>query len=349
MKSCGKVLLGFLVWATLLTETVGAQDRQEGLGRRAQQIRGGGVVPGVRKANRNALGAYHDGLQRGAQSPLAKLREISPLAYRSAGLLPDPYLPLTPIQRILNQRNILRVRSSLGKTGTALLGRSRQGPGASTSLASAWASDAARGTSIAAVAQPTATGEAPASFEDALADRLKKAAAQNFELGMTYFREGDWARARYHFDLTKDLWLDKSRPYVASMLVSFEMGDYHQSIAELLRALQLAKTLDDLRIEGFADKFFAGDDPETRRRALSRMVDSVNRFVLGAKDDSVWKLLLAYCSWVNGDLAVAVSAADDAAQGAKEPYVVHVRRFRDMLAEEQRAAETAVTTQPVAE
>jgi tetratricopeptide (TPR) repeat protein len=186
-------------------------------------------------------------------------------------------------------------------------------------------------------------------FEDALADRLDKMAEENFELGMTYFRDGNFLLARHHFDMARDVWRDKPRCHIATMLVAYEMSDTNQAVNELMQALRMAKTLDDLKIEDFLDKFYAGDDPDKKRQALSRTVDSVNMFAQAVKDAPAApaaNMLLAYYSWLNGDLVTAVSAADRASRALPDDAAEPVRRFRDMLVEKQRAAETGTTDQP---
>jgi hypothetical protein len=338
------VMLGLLVGVSLAPTAVRAQQRPDSLGEKAEQIRTGTAITGVRKINRANLNTYYNSRVSTTGYRLTRLRQMLPMGREGLSLLSDPSAPQTRIQRILEDRNLLRVRSPLAKSGTALLGRVTPGLGTEGRMGAPWGSSAVLGTTTEpttqSTTQPADDGQGPVRFEVALADRLNATAARNFELGAACFRAGDLLRARYHFDLTKDLWLDQARPYVASMIVSFEVGDYNRSALELLRAFQLAKTLDDLRIDGFADKFLAGDDEEQRQRMLTRMVDTVNRFALTDREDPMPKVLLAYYSWLNGDVSVAVATAEEAARGASEPKAGNIRKFHDMLAEEQRAATT---------
>ena len=235
-------------------------------------------------------------------------------------------------------------RSEMGASKNGLPGMAWPvSPTAGRLATSAPTSDAAD-----AATEPSGEARPPVRFEDAIAERLNKRAEEEFELGIAYFREGDLIQARDHFDLTKNLWLDQARPHVASMVVSFQAQNYYQAVNDELRALQLAKTLDDLRIDGFVDKFYSGSDPQKKQQAFNRTVELVNRMVQGAPDTSLARVLLAHYSWVNGDLSTAVSAADAVARTAPEPNAGYVRKFRDMLVEEQQAGEAKATTQPAA-
>ncbi|HVP13461.1 MAG TPA: hypothetical protein VMV94_19970 [Phycisphaerae bacterium] len=345
MTTWRNMLLAFALCAALVVQTAGAQQSSsDGLGKRAEQAKSGTIVPGITRTRGTNISTFYSAELRKSQTRLERLRTISPLATQRMGLLPDPTVPLTPIQRILDQRNFLRARSSLGRAETAFLGRSLplagegvvpQSPGVLTAAATTTTS-------------PAGEAPAPLRLEETLQERINKTADDNFELGMSYCREGDLLRARYHFDLAKHLWLDKSRPRLACMAVAFESEDYFQATAELLQALRLAKTLDDLRIEGFADQFYPGNDPAEKRRALARTIDAVNRFVVATDNNPLAKLLLAYYSWLNGDVGVAASTADAVSQAIPEPGAGYVRKFRDMLTEEQRPADTAVKTESAA-
>jgi hypothetical protein len=338
------VLLSFGVWVFLWAQAAPAQQPRGTVGNRAERARPHGFVPGLNLRGRERKGTAYSNRFRGIQTHFDRLRSVASWMSQSGGLLPGPTQPQTPIQRLFDQRNLLRARSPLGQTGTAFLGRYALGSSGQTAPAAAPTSQPAGVTTGPADDRPT-----PVRFEDVLANRLDRMAEENFELGMTYFREGDFLKARHHFDMAGNVWRDKPRCHIATMLVAYEMQDMNQAVNELMRALQMAKTLDDLKIEGFLDKFYVGDDTDKKRQALSRTVDSINMFAQSVKDApaaSAANVLLAYYSWLNGDLVAAASAADRALRTLPEATAEPVRRFRDMLVESQRAPETGTTAQP---
>ena len=334
-----------LLWTQSASgQSATGQPAKDSLGIRAKRAKAGGGVAGLRPIH-EPKGTANSNRFRGVQTRIDRLRYVAPWMSDIGGLLPGPSLPASPIQRILDQRNLLRARSPLGRTGTAFLGRYPSVLETSAPPAAGPISEPAVVTT-----EPGAEKPPPVTFEDALANRLDKMAENNFEFGITYFRESDYPRARHYFDMARDVWHEKPRCYLALTLVAQEMGDTNQACIELMQALKMAKTLDDLRIDNFLDRFYAGDDLDKKRQALNGAVDQVNMKAQQMMKDTpaaaAWNLLLAYYSWLNGDLVTAVSAADKAARALPEGAAEPVARFRDMLVEEQRTAGTGATAQP---
>jgi tetratricopeptide (TPR) repeat protein len=177
------------------------------------------------------------------------------------------------------------------------------------------------------------------NYEDILETRLQEKAEQNFELGAAYFRSGEMLKARHHFELAGDVWLDKPQPYIAGMLASYELNDFNRAIGDLTRALELAKALDHLKIDDFLNKFYNGEDLAAQKAALGRAVDSVNLLVKSSGEaGGPANLLLAYYSWLNGDSITAAAAAESAARVFPEPTAKHIRKFHGWLLEEQQSA-----------
>jgi hypothetical protein len=173
---------------------------------------------------------------------------------------------------------------------------------------------------------------------DALAARLEAKGEQSFRLGVAYFRSGDFYAARQQFELARDVWPDRPRVYLACMFASNQVGEPNRGFRELLRAVELAKSLDDLRIEGFPEQFWPGEDEAAAKEAYRRVAEGINLAVRTGGGGELGRLLVAYYAWLNDDRNTALSAAEIALGAAAEPYDVPIRRFRDWLSEEQTPA-----------
>lgn len=175
-------------------------------------------------------------------------------------------------------------------------------------------------------------------FETDPAVRLAKKADEYFELGIGYFRNRDLIKARHCFERVKDLQRDRPRAFIADVFVAYDKGDHNRALLSLLRALERAETLEDLKLDRFIERLYKGDDYEEKQRAFKRTVESVNLFVNSRKSTPLMKVLLAYYAWLNGDLNTAIAAAEIAAGGAGDQPVPQIEKFRKLLIEAKDGA-----------
>ncbi|MFH1417720.1 MAG: hypothetical protein ABII12_05465 [Planctomycetota bacterium] len=262
---------------------------------------------------------------------------MSPLRRFEYGMLSDVPPPSSPITQILHQRNLLSVRSPLGRRASILIGRNPlttlSSPG---DTENALAKDA-----VNSAPEPEgAFASEPGNYEDLLAARLERRAAEAFDLGAAYYRTGDFSRARHSFDMAQQVWSDKAQPYLGAMLTSYRMGSYHRATTELVNAIERMQTLDDLKIEGFIERFFEGEGLSAKQAEFRKIVDSANVFVAATQGSARPNLLLAYFAWMNGDLGTAIAAAEIAPEGYREEQQEHIRRFHELLIQEQQTAAT---------
>ncbi|MBN2563718.1 MAG: hypothetical protein JXQ75_22600 [Phycisphaerae bacterium] len=166
-----------------------------------------------------------------------------------------------------------------------------------------------------------------------MASRLQNKADENFELGFAHFRCGELVDARNCFEMVRDIERDRPRGYIADVFVSCKGQDFHRAIVSLLRALERAETLEDLKIEGFIEKLFGGEDVEAQERGFRRVTESLNLFVNSNPDAPRLNMLLAYYAWLNGDLQTAIAAAEIAEKVEMEESAPHVAKFHRLLIE----------------
>jgi tetratricopeptide (TPR) repeat protein len=176
------------------------------------------------------------------------------------------------------------------------------------------------------------------AFEIDPAVRLAKKADECFELGIAYFRNRDLIKARNYFERVRDLQRDRPRAFIADVFVAYDKGDYNRALLSLLRALERAETLEDLKLDRFIERLYKGDDYEEKQRAFKRTVESVNLFVNSRANAPLMKVLLAYYAWLNGDLSTAIAAAEIAAGSAGDQPVPQIEKFRKLLIEAKDGA-----------
>lgn len=333
---CRGVAHALITLVILWTSDVGAQQRDESLGAKTRDANP--ATAGIRPRRQANLGTYSSNPRFSSNTRLDRLRRISPLAPRGIGLLRDPPFRGGPIKSLLDQRNYLRTRSALGASSTIALGQTPLPPRGPDDLQGNFLVGSPAESSSQPATQPTSGVR---TYVDVLAARIDAKADEQFDLGAVYLRYGDFPRARHCFDVARDLRPDDPKPYLGSMVGSYCLGDYNQAIWEILRAMELAKTLDELRIEGFVDRFFPGEDAKSRHEAFERALDSVNPQGDSAGAPSPVNVLRAYYSWLNNDVSTAISAADLASQAFEGPRGDGIRRFRGWIAEEGRPAKVS--------
>ena len=283
----------------------------------------------LRTANRTPAlgflpGAYEARLYRGTTDRLARLQALSPYPQVGEALLKPEQPSLSPISNVLDRHNFLRPRSLFGRRLAQRVGQ------LNTPLPPA---------------EPAATsvGEAPfvpgQTYEDRVAKSLKDRADEDFELALSYFREssapgqdGLLIEARNHISSVLIIDPDAPRGYIVDVFIAYNSKAYNRAFFSLMQALKLAKTLDDLKIDGFVEKMYKGDDVEAKRREFRRTVESVSLLLASSPESKEANVLLAYFAWLNGDLGTAVTAAEAAAKVENPTNGPYVARFRDWLA-----------------
>ncbi len=325
-----------LVWLGM-NSPVEAQNRRRGSSALRQ-----GRIPSrsfhsVGTGGRQALGTFGSNRYQGIQTRAQILRSMSPLQRYEGGLLsPAPY-PSSPITQLLNQRNLLKARSPLAYRASAMVGRypipSVLSVGDEAQFTTRSAGDSSSETE-------GAVADKPGQYEDLLAARLDSRAAEAFNLGAAFYRSGDFSHAHHSFDMAQQVWSDRPQPFLGAMLTSYSTGRYQRATTELVKAIERMEELDDLKIEGFVENFFEGADLSAKQAEFRKTVDSVNVFVVSTHGSPRANLLLAYFAWLNGDLGTAIAAAELAPEGFREELQEPIRKFHELLIQEQLNATT---------
>jgi hypothetical protein len=235
---------------------------------------------------------------------------------------------------LLDRHNLLRSRSALGGRSAASIGRFDyllDGSGRHRGDIGHWQSGPAR---------PPAISDAAESirFEVDPGARLDQKADECFELGIGYFRNRDLTRARHYFERVRGLQREQPRAFIADVFVAYDKENYHRALLSLLRALERAETLEDLKIDRFIERLYEGNDYGEKQRAFRRTVESVNLFVNAQPNAPLMKLLLAYFAWLNGDLNTAIAAAEVAGGGVGDQPLPQIEKFRRLLIEAKDGA-----------
>lgn len=190
---------------------------------------------------------------------------------------------------------------------------------------------------------PAPGAPSPDASAGDLEARIAKQADDYFELGAAYFRNRDLFNARHCFEQVADLQPDSPRARIADVFVAYENSDYHRAVASLLLALNQGQSLDELRIDGFIEKFFEGDDLEAKQRAFGRKVEAINLLAQSQPDAPLVNLLLGFFAWLNGDLGTAITAVEIAEKALDKALVPRVERFRRLLIQAKKAASTSTS------
>ncbi len=335
-----RVLAHILAFVSLALVPVSPVTAQVDTGTNLIDREGMGQVPS--RANQR-LRSYRSEAYQGVRNRMAHLRGRFRRPGRGEGFLRPEWPAISPIQRMLNSRNLLRTRSELGLGYTSLLGRHdfvRDASGRLRGDVSRWLPNE--------VPEHMQSVDPMAPMDNRLTtkleDRLARKADELFDRGMAYFRNQDLHSARDCFGIVRDLERDRPRAYIADLLVAMGKRDYNRATVSLIRAVDRSETLDDLRIDGFLEKFYAyGEEGDLRsaKREYQRLVDSMNHLAKSNPSARHLSALLAYVRWLNGDLDTAISAARAAEEKSvdleEEASHAPFRKFSRLLSESRDA------------
>ena len=201
--------------------------------------------------------------------------------------------------QMLDGRNLLRSHSMLGRSRSALMGRQDYVLEADGH----WRGEVSLVESSGPVNLPSTDATTnPQTYSSRRSERLKEKADQYYRLGIAYFREGQYPRSREYFQLVRQLEEDRPRAFVAIVLVSLQGGNVNTAVMSLIRAIRRAESLADLRIEW--KEFYA------KEQDFQRVLNSVNVMAKsGTRTNRTMSLMLAYYSFLNGDMNTAIAAA----------------------------------------
>jgi hypothetical protein len=245
------------------------------------------------------------------------------------------------VAQILDRRNLLQSHSELGRSRRTLIGRQDYILEAN----GRWRGEVslAESSGPAGLTSTDATTD-PRSYSSRISERLEKKADEYYRLGIEYFRESQYPKSRDYFQLVRQLEDDHPRAFVADVLVSLQGGDVHTAITSLIHAIKRAESLADLSIEW--KEFYA------KEQDFLRVINSVNVAAKsGAGLSKSMSLMLAYYSFLKGDVNTAISeakvASEESTRGApanvafeldsdrrrENPLVDAAKRFGELLVE----------------
>ena len=271
--------------------------------------------------NRHPLSTFDTSRNAGIVTLPDQARSILPRNFRFSRYDMQP-LPTTAIKRHLDQQNLLGVRSPLARKTTSTNGRNDFVTDDETGQ---MFGDYSRIEKLAASGKSAANPQKAddGSFQDAIIRRLEAKANEYYDLGASAFRQGKYIQANGYFDLVKDVENDKTRPYLAKVIVGVQKDDYLSAHANLLRAIDITPNLDGLKVD--VTKFYKG--PEDFRRRVELMNLKASR----TTDNPIAGLLQSYYMWLNGDLGTAIAAATAAEKNSPGDAGRAVKKFRDLM------------------
>lgn len=164
-----------------------------------------------------------------------------------------------------------------------------------------------------------------ARMGDALEQRLARLADGYFDNGTQAFTKGKFIQAKNYFDLVRELEPTKTRSYIAMALVATQRTDFATAWWNILQAIDIADDADDLRID--LNRFFKSAEDSRRTR------EAINRAALSYPDVGTISGMLAYYSFLNGDLGTAADAAANAEKNTPSAAAEPIKKFRGMLAQ----------------
>jgi len=285
--------------------------------------------------DRAVLGGQHTrGLEgrrvRGRMTRGDLLRKMTPLQRQHEGLLDEIRRPHNPIRLQLENRNLLRTRSPLGRRSTSALGQytvtalpeTQPAPNA-LSLSPRLRRTPTELPKLGGDASSQATPER--SYTSLLEQQIARQADEHFELGVAYFRHRAIDDAEKHFMLARESDPNSPRGYIGIMFVAYEQGEINTAISSLLTAVKRAETIDDLGFDNQIERLFES------QREFERALDSLTVFARTDPSARAVHLLLAYYSWLAGDIDTAIASTEEAEAVLGEDYEPIVRRFRELL------------------
>ncbi|MCZ6895426.1 MAG: hypothetical protein O7H40_15450, partial [Gammaproteobacteria bacterium] len=271
-----------------------------------------------------------------------QIRGELPPGLTSTGPLGDPAMRsirhvATPVRRALYQRNLLRPRSELSRLSQ-------------TSLPPDAHSEESLDLDNGVFSAPEDRHEssenqalAVSSYQDHLKELLRRTEVERFAKGVEYFRQGKLVQAAHFFDVCKTLDRTNARYYVADLMVEYERENGHRVVINLIKALETAETLEDLRIPVEDDPstgakgFYLRDD---RGSLFANTVDKANvRANLATGDGAGYPhLILALFAWLNGEVSTAIHATEVAESGLTVEHAAIATKFRELMINERMTA-----------
>jgi hypothetical protein len=236
----------------------------------------------------------------------------------------------TPVKQILDRRNLLTVRSPLARQTMSVIGRADYLPDEE--------SGAMRGDyerlldTVPDVPINPLRGD-DGSFQDAIEARLRASADEYYQKATDAFTKRQFIQARNFFGLVKDVEPDKTRAYLGTLFISVHKGDFFQAYGALLRAIDLADQLDELRVD---TNFFYKNQEDFRRR-----VENLNLIAQRSRESDAAQMLYAYYAWLNGDVGTAIDSAASAEKLAKGAVALTINKFREFLIQKRSVAKPA--------
>ncbi|MBI5764043.1 MAG: hypothetical protein HZA51_11015 [Planctomycetes bacterium] len=323
-------ILGLAVLVCAVGTTADAQQTRQGGG--ASAVRGGlDRVAGMRQApryissatsNRNRRGTYKENAYSGVLTRMDQVRALMPRRSKSLIREYEP-LPPGPIQVMLDRRNLLSVRSPIARKATASIGRNIMPIGLDPGQNTFTFLPPRQTTSTSVTTQPVTQSDT--LYQDVLANRLGRLAEEYYTSGSRAFSKKQWITAKNYFDLVRELEPDKPRAHIAMALVSTQRAEFASAWMHMLKAIGAARTADDLRID--VNQFFTSPDELRKTR------EEVNRAAQRFPELGSIAGMLAYYSFLNGDLGTAADAAANAEKNTPEDYTAPIKKFRGMLLE----------------
>lgn len=220
------------------------------------------------------------------------------------GLVQPEPMPASPISYLLNQRNSLRTRTWLGQRIANRAGRAYyELPTPPDDLAALNREeirkrpDLLEGVNI----SPASSKEGP---NRELENSLGQQAADLYTLGRVYFHEREFVKAGHQFDMLKVLEESKPRPYIAATLAAVERRDFSTAMANLIKAIELSQSLQDLLFDREAFYLKA----ETFSQSLQGLNQAVQRGEAGGRGG----VLVAFYAMQRNDMNTAITAIESA-------------------------------------
>ncbi|MBE7506291.1 MAG: hypothetical protein HS101_08410 [Planctomycetia bacterium] len=217
-----------------------------------------------------------------ATNPRYRARQLQGLARRQPTL----------VEIMLDQRNLLSPRSNITRN---MLGQDYYGIGDASSEIS---SESLPMNIAGSPASRLKGGEAVTSdFLDLYEQQLSRRADDYYEIGVAYFAAGEFAKAKSNFQMDREIHRDSARAYIADVFCALEQRDMNRARFSLIMAFKRAESPEGLKVD--ISKFYP--DPMKLERTMNVLgvVESQSTDIFGPA------LLLAYCSWLDGDLISA--------------------------------------------
>jgi len=333
----GPVLLLGPAAALCSAQVQGSDSDFRSNARRAAGLNQAPKFIGRNSMSRGRLGTFNSTRYGGITTIPEQVRSLMPQRNRYSRFDLQP-LPTSPIKRSLDRQNLLSVRSPLAKKTTSTIGRNDFVTDAETGQ---MFGDYSRIEKLAeSVKTPVNPEKADdGKFQDAIVRRLEAKANEYYDSGTAAFRKGKYINANGYFDLVKEVESDKTRPYLAKVMVGTQREDFLSAHVNLLRAIDLAQDLNTLKID--TSKFYRPED-------FRRRVELMNLKASRTTENAYASLLQSYYLWLNGDIETAISTAAVAERNSPGDSGRAVKKYRDLLIRHRMDPIPAVASPPPA-